>query len=72
MTDAEDESEDVLGAAARKQCSDCGNLSPPVESQHTLISASAGWRLTIGTDGLGRRTIIWRCPVCVARLRGRT
>jgi hypothetical protein len=72
MAHPENETEDALNEATQKRCSDCGDLSPPVESQYTIISVRAGWRLTIGTDSLGRRTMIWRCPVCVARLRGRT
>lgn len=50
--------------AKRHECVDCGKLSPPTETNYTLISSQHGWRLTLGTDALGKRVMQWRCPKC--------
>ncbi len=51
----------------RHQCVTCGTLSPSTETNYTLISSQHGWRLSRGTDKLGRPTMEWRCPKCWAR-----
>lgn len=45
------------------QCHDCGELAPPTQSDHTLISSEHGWRLSFEKRD-GRRHAIWRCPSC--------
>lgn len=50
-------------------CVDCGTTSPTTETNYTLISARHGWRLTLGLDDKGVRTMQWRCPACWGRRR---
>ena len=50
-------------------CVDCGTTSPSTETNYTLISARHGWRLTLGQDKTGARTMQWRCPTCWTRYR---
>lgn len=51
----------------RNVCIDCGKLSPATQTNYTLISSQHGWRLTLGTDSIGRRVMEWRCPKCWAK-----
>jgi hypothetical protein len=48
---------------ARKNCHDCGKLTPETKGEHTLTT-SFGWRLRKGTDAAGATVLEWRCPVC--------
>ena len=50
-------------------CVECGTTSPATETNYTLISARHGWRLTLGQDSKGIRTMQWRCPNCWSRRR---
>jgi len=50
-------------------CVDCGTTSPSTETNYTLISARHGWRLTLGQDKNGVRTMQWRCPSCWVKYR---
>ena len=50
-------------------CVDCGIESPSTDTNYTLISARHGWRLTLGTDAGGQRSMQWRCPQCWQRHR---
>jgi hypothetical protein len=42
-------------------------MSPPTETNYTLISPRHGWRLTRSLDKEGRKLAEWRCPQCWAR-----
>lgn len=53
----------------RKVCVDCNTLSPPTDSDYTLISQRHGWRLTRSTDAEGKRSAEWRCPQCFVKIR---
>ena len=55
----------------RPTCVDCRKLAPDEASDHSLISASFGWRLTRKPEADGRRSAEWRCPECWAAHRGR-
>lgn len=48
----------------RQTCVDCGAMSPPTETNYTLISKKHGWRLTRWTDANGLLHLEWRCPSC--------
>ena len=47
----------------RTQCVRCKTFAPPTNTNHTLISASYGWRLTRGLVD-GEPVVEWRCPDC--------
>ena len=51
----------------RNRCVDCGAMSPPTETNYTLISPRHGWRLTRSVDKEGKKLAEWRCPQCWAR-----
>jgi hypothetical protein len=51
----------------RNRCVDCGALSPPTETNYTLISPRHGWRLSRTVDEHGRRFAQWRCKDCWER-----
>jgi hypothetical protein len=53
------------------QCVGCRAWSPPTETEHTLISAQHGWRLTRRFDDAGTMVVEWRCPACWARYKQR-
>jgi hypothetical protein len=61
--------DDGASETKRPECTDCGALSPPTETNYTLISQRHGWRLVFCADASGRRTAEWRCPKCWARRR---
>ncbi|MFO0551299.1 MAG: hypothetical protein U0271_23115 [Polyangiaceae bacterium] len=68
MESGDDDDEDVF----RRQCVGCGAWSPATRTQHTLISARFGWRLTRRTGDDGKIVVEWRCPTCFAKLRSST
>jgi hypothetical protein len=51
------------------QCVDCKTLAPSTDSDHTLISAQHGWRLTRGKTAGGHNAMEWRCPACWGRFK---
>lgn len=53
-----------MSTRSAPQCVDCGKVSPPTETNYTLISSRHGWRLTIERDENGARKTTWRCPQC--------
>jgi hypothetical protein len=57
-----DEDDDEVTSQFR--CVDCGVLSPPTRTSHTLISAKHGWRLTRKKLGDGAVAYEWRCLSC--------
>jgi len=59
----------AIGERATKTCVDCGQVSPPTDEMHTLISMKHGWRCTLATDAAGRKTMVWRCPGCWTKFR---
>lgn len=72
LPDLEEEDEDEgSGAAARRTCVGCHHLSPPTRSEHTLISAQHGWRLSRVPVAGGEARLEWRCPSCWAKHRHR-
>jgi hypothetical protein len=48
----------------RPACVDCHRVAPQTNSEHTLISASFGWRLARAKAADGSATVVWRCPTC--------
>jgi hypothetical protein len=54
------------------KCVECGAISPPTETNYTLISPRHGWRLTRAVDANGNKTMEWRCPSCWAKYRDRS
>ena len=56
----------------RQQCVDCHQLSPPTETNYTLISQQYGWRVMRVVDASGRRSMAWRCARCFAKFRERS
>ena len=57
-----DEEEDE--ATSQFRCVDCGVLSPPTHTSHTLISAKHGWRLSRKKLADGAVVYEWRCLSC--------
>lgn len=55
--------DDEVEPASRRQCVDCSVLAPPQSSNHSLISAKFGWRLSRIPTPRGTR-YEWRCPAC--------
>ncbi len=45
-------------------CVQCARTSPATDSNHTLISARHGWRLTREQSASGQLAVAWRCPKC--------
>lgn len=56
--------EDDDEATSQFRCVDCGVLSPPTRTSHTLISAKHGWRLTRTKLPDGSCQYEWRCLEC--------
>jgi hypothetical protein len=48
-------------------CVDCKRVSPPTRSEHTLLSATHGWRLQRVQNPDGSLVLQWRCPACWSR-----
>lgn len=55
----------------RHRCVGCDALSPPAETNFTLISVRYGWRLFRGKRADGTQIYEWRCPACWEAFRGR-
>jgi hypothetical protein len=51
----------------QQTCVDCHQLSPPTETNYTLISAKHGWRLHRERTPQGLMSFEWRCPKCWQR-----
>jgi len=49
--------------AKTQTCVDCGDTSPPIATNYTLIGTH-GWRLTRRTRTNGEFVAEWRCPAC--------
>jgi hypothetical protein len=48
----------------RPACVDCHRVAPQTNTEHTLLSASFGWRLARVKAPDGSNSIVWRCPAC--------
>jgi hypothetical protein len=46
------------------KCVDCDQCAPETNTEHTLISAAFGWRLTRAVQADGRKVLEWHCPWC--------
>ena len=53
------------------RCADCRAEPPITDTEYTLISSQHGWRCTKVVNEQGHPMIVWRCPKCWARHRGR-
>lgn len=52
-------------------CCDCKRISPPTQTNYTLISTEHGWRLARTKLPDGKIRLEWRCPKCWAKFVGR-
>jgi hypothetical protein len=56
----------------RHVCVGCRISSPPVATNHTLISSRYGWRLHREVNAKNAEIIYeWRCPACWVEFRAR-
>jgi hypothetical protein len=53
-------------------CNDCKRVSPPTRTEHTLLSATHGWRLQRVVNADGSVSLLWRCPSCWSRRKATT
>lgn len=58
-------------AVSQQSCVDCGALSPPTRTAHTLIGKAHGWRVTREETAEGAK-LHWRCPTCWVAHRQRS
>lgn len=58
-------------ATSQFRCVDCGVLSPPTHTSHTLISAKHGWRLSRIKRPDGAVQFEWRCLSCFNALKAK-
>jgi hypothetical protein len=68
-SEAQREEEDE--ASSQFRCVDCGVLSPPTQTSHTLISAKHGWRLSRIKRADGSVAYEWRCLECFSSQKAR-
>jgi hypothetical protein len=53
----------------RQRCFDCGQHSPKVSTNYSLIGGARAWRVSVVVGPDGKKTSIWRCPSCWKKLR---
>ncbi len=56
----------------RPICVGCGATAPDTDTNHTLISATFGWRLTRRRSFDGTTLLDWRCAKCWREHKGET
>lgn len=54
----------------RPICVGCGAMAPDTDTNHTLISATFGWRLTRRKSFDGTTLLDWRCATCWRKFKG--
>jgi len=47
-----------------QKCDRCGMVSPPTETNYTLISPKHAWRMVVLDGPDGKKTPVWYCPKC--------
>jgi hypothetical protein len=61
--------EPLQSETGQHRCVGCNAVSPPTETNYTLISSRHGWRLDRSVDDNGQKTLRWYCPTCWQRQR---
>lgn len=53
-----------------QKCDQCGVVSPPTETNFTLIGSKHAWRMLLGKGADGKKQPLWYCPKCWEKRKG--